>query len=139
MHRRLQHGQKSQDSIVRQQTPGESWIMGMLRAAANITDSESRRLRLIGYDIIPVTDYLCGQGAQIGNDCHILIRGFARKAHLINGKYCAWPELRASYLAMVCFGQSRKKSAGIFAARPRPMQPGQIYMPYRPASHVTAS
>jgi hypothetical protein len=82
--------------------------MGMLRAAANITDSESRRFRLVGYDIIPIIDYLRAQGIQVGNDCHILIRGLRSKSCLIKGKYCAWPELRVSYLAMVCFGQSRK-------------------------------
>ena len=114
----VRHGQKLRDSIDRQQTPGESWIMGILRNAANLSNSESQRPHLIGYKIISITGYLRGQSFQIGNDCHNLIRGFRRKAFLFNGKYCAWTELQAACLERVFFGLLRKKSASIFHIKP---------------------
>jgi acetyltransferase-like isoleucine patch superfamily enzyme len=63
--------------------------MHMFRTAANITKSIVERFRLSRYNDFTIAEYFRGQGAQIGDDCRILIRCLGSEPYLIHiGNHC---------------------------------------------------
>lgn len=64
--------------------------MRMFRATADIAKVVLRRFRLSCYDDFTIAEYFRGQGAQIGDDCRILIRSLgSSEPYLIRiGNHC---------------------------------------------------
>ena len=63
--------------------------MRMFRATANIAKVVLRRFRLSCYDDFTIAEYFRSQGAQIGDDCRILIRNLGSEPYLIRiGNHC---------------------------------------------------
>jgi acetyltransferase-like isoleucine patch superfamily enzyme len=63
--------------------------MRMFDAAADIAKVVLGRFRLSRYDDFTIADYFRGQGAQIGDDCRILIRSLGSEPYLIRiGNHC---------------------------------------------------
>lgn len=61
----------------------------MFNAVANFVNSLLQKYRLSQYDDFTIADYLRAQGAQIGENCRILIRGLGTEPYLIRiGNHC---------------------------------------------------
>jgi acetyltransferase-like isoleucine patch superfamily enzyme len=63
--------------------------MRMFRAVADISKAVLGRFRLSRYDDFTIAEYFRDQGAQIGDDCRILIRNLGSEPYLIRiGNHC---------------------------------------------------
>jgi acetyltransferase-like isoleucine patch superfamily enzyme len=63
--------------------------MRMIHYAATIAKAVLGRFQLLRYDDFTVADYFRGQGAQIGDNCRILIRDLGSEPYLIRiGNHC---------------------------------------------------